>query len=757
MMKRLPMMLQLVFILFCVMIIPTSIMTWYSGSQILGYSEKAIAESSLDGLESNGELNENALNYIAQDTIRLSSSNIFDRIRYYKSYEQLNQNYSNVEIGISLLKELQRLIRSNEGIYSAYFYLNESDYIISSDKGITMLERYETMDWLDEALFNKDGISGVWFPRMLNNDEMVLSYVLPLNRLSTSTKGMLVVNLKESQVAQYINASDKQESQFYLIDTSKQTVISHENKSLLLSDAAQLPFLSDILQNGSKHGYQFYEKDGQRLLYTWQSSEIYDWLYVHSYSMDTLMSQTRSVQHGIIILTVVIILVGSILAVFLATWLSKPIRELTRHIKTRTNFGASAKNELDFLGNAFRKMQDEEEKLTQLIKDQEQDSCSLAIHQLLRGEALKGKKTELLQDILPEKVFQVSVAALDQYNKYVTNTSPEARSFHHYLFISRIEALCSSRLYVRSVNYGEGRFAIVMNYEPNQQQHLESCLQQIRDAAIEVFGHTVTLGVSHAVEQLTAVPEQLLEAMELIKHRMIEGSGRIIYWKQESQGNKKYIYPTNSERRILNYIDTGDLNSISEELDLIRKQIEAAAYISYDNILFIYNQLIGVTIKYLNEKSINTSAIFANRGNIYSIMASMETLDELDAYFKQFFAEISLFVDHSGQEVNYLEKIFAYLDEHYKEEIVFEDMAKEIGISYSYMRKIVYELTGKSLMECINQKRIQKAKQLLVKSTLNVAQIAAEVGYNNIQSFNRFFRKFEGITPSSYKASKINN
>ena len=81
-------------------------------------------------------------------------------------------------------------------------------------------------------------------------------------------------------------------------------------------------------------------------------------------------------------------------------------------------------------------------------------------------------------------------------------------------------------------------------------------------------------------------------------------------------------------------------------------------------------------------------------------------------------------------------------------------MAKEIGISYSYMRKIVYELTGKSLMDYINALRIEKAKRLLLESDLTMTQIASEVGYFNAQSFNRFFRKFEGMAPSSYKASK---
>lgn len=95
-----------------------------------------------------------------------------------------------------------------------------------------------------------------------------------------------------------------------------------------------------------------------------------------------------------------------------------------------------------------------------------------------------------------------------------------------------------------------------------------------------------------------------------------------------------------------------------------------------------------------------------------------------------------------------------YLNEHYREDIVFEDMAKEIGISYSYMRKIAFEMTGMSLIDYLNQLRIEHAKRMLLETTLSISQIALEVGYMNVQSFNRFFRKFEGMPPSSYKSAK---
>ncbi|MNY68692.1 HTH-type transcriptional regulator YesS [compost metagenome] len=59
-----------------------------------------------------------------------------------------------------------------------------------------------------------------------------------------------------------------------------------------------------------------------------------------------------------------------------------------------------------------------------------------------------------------------------------------------------------------------------------------------------------------------------------------------------------------------------------------------------------------------------------------------------------------------------------------------------------------------SLIDYLNQLRIENAKSLLIDSKLTIAQIATEVGYYNVQSFNRFFRKFEGMPPSSYKSAK---
>jgi AraC-like DNA-binding protein len=752
-MKRFPMMLQLALILFCVMAVPTGILTWYSGDQILRDSEYAIAESSLAGLNASRNLKENALNVMSQNTIRLADTHIFDRIRPYKTYTELNSNFTNVRDALAVHQDLLDLNKSVDGVYSSFFYLSDSDYVVSTDKGITRLDGYESFAWMQEALAGRGGITGVWYPRKLDSGIHVVSYVFPLNRLSTTTRGIIVVNLRESQIEQYVHSSEADEKAYFLIDVNG-TVISHNDKRLLLKNGSEVPYMREIMESVSSEGYVFHELEGERLLYTWSRSKQFGWLNVNIYSVDGLMTKSHTLQRKIIVLTAIIIFVGTGLTVFLATWLSKPARELVRTLRRRGNLDIKGRNELAFLDAAFRRMQEDEEVLHKLLNIREQDARSLAVHNLLRGEF-----HPQAAEIFPFAYFLVAVVSIDRYRRYVSTNNPETRSYHRYLMLSTCDVLFPEGVYARGVYQGDGCFVFVINYSQEETESgcrcIHSALSELRDQAAEVLGHTVTIGVSSSANSIDMVSERAAEAMEVTKHRMIAGSGGISYWKEKDRSDKKYIYPSNSERRILNFLDQGDLTSILKELDTIGGEIRSAEYISYDNILFIYNQLAGVTIKHLRENHVSTSRIFAGRGNIYASLASIDTLDELEEYLNKFYTDIVQYIARTSDEANkYSKPIMEYLHEHYREEIVFEEMAKEIGISYSYMRKIVYEMTGMSLIDHLNRLRIEKAKQLLVESKLTISQIALEVGYYNVKSFNRFFRKFEGMTPSGYKTAK---
>ena len=98
-----------------------------------------------------------------------------------------------------------------------------------------------------------------------------------------------------------------------------------------------------------------------------------------------------------------------------------------------------------------------------------------------------------------------------------------------------------------------------------------------------------------------------------------------------------------------------------------------------------------------------------------------------------------------------LSEVKAYLDEHYKETVVLEDLAKNFGFNKFYLTRIFREQYGMTIGNYVLLARIGRAKQLLRFSDMTMETISAEIGMHDASYFSRIFRKVEGISPGEYR------
>ncbi len=98
-----------------------------------------------------------------------------------------------------------------------------------------------------------------------------------------------------------------------------------------------------------------------------------------------------------------------------------------------------------------------------------------------------------------------------------------------------------------------------------------------------------------------------------------------------------------------------------------------------------------------------------------------------------------------------LVEIKNYLDEHYTEKIVLDDLAERYYINKYYLTKIFKETYDSTINGYIIAKRITRAKQLLRFTDMTVDEIGAAVGMGDANYFSRTFRKVEGISPREYR------
>lgn len=81
------------------------------------------------------------------------------------------------------------------------------------------------------------------------------------------------------------------------------------------------------------------------------------------------------------------------------------------------------------------------------------------------------------------------------------------------------------------------------------------------------------------------------------------------------------------------------------------------------------------------------------------------------------------------------------------------DMAHAAGYSASHFRTLCVALTGKPPSEILIRARIERAKDLLIRSDLTVGMIAEQLSYENIYYFSRQFKDITGMPPSTYRQS----
>jgi AraC family transcriptional activator of pobA len=79
------------------------------------------------------------------------------------------------------------------------------------------------------------------------------------------------------------------------------------------------------------------------------------------------------------------------------------------------------------------------------------------------------------------------------------------------------------------------------------------------------------------------------------------------------------------------------------------------------------------------------------------------------------------------------------------------DYADRIAVHINHLNTAVQKATGKSTTTHISERLFAEAKSLLSYTDYTVAEIASGLGYEYQSYFNRFFRKFAGITPTEYR------
>lgn len=126
-----------------------------------------------------------------------------------------------------------------------------------------------------------------------------------------------------------------------------------------------------------------------------------------------------------------------------------------------------------------------------------------------------------------------------------------------------------------------------------------------------------------------------------------------------------------------------------------------------------------------------------------------EVFEELGKYLK---ADLERLLERkTSHQLRPIRDAKLYLQEHYKEQVYLEAVAKQAGFNPAYFSTLFKKETGQTFSDYLIELRIAGAKSLLTEGDQPIADIAEEVGYTDLKYFSRIFKRTTGLTPSEYR------
>lgn len=203
-----------------------------------------------------------------------------------------------------------------------------------------------------------------------------------------------------------------------------------------------------------------------------------------------------------------------------------------------------------------------------------------------------------------------------------------------------------------------------------------------------------------------------------------------------------FYYPFETERLVIKNILNGNKKMVISILEDVFEENIIVRKIDLENLKKLKQQLINTAQRVIDQRKIEYD---------FSIMANANSIEDFKREFKNFIEDIFNEVNSYKDKNQIKEKIEEYLELHYTEDISLEITAEHIGFSSVYFSKLCKSLFEKNFKTLLDEKRVEKAKEILKKNpNIKIKELAILVGFNSDNSFIRIFKKYEGSSPGNY-------
>lgn len=637
----------------------------------------------------------------------------------------------------------------DDSIREVLLHIRGSDYLHSSLSVYKVkdfvTDFYHYADWSEEQFPND--LNSLTSPVLRPAEDVkmdglpvqrLVTYVVPIPINSQRPYGTVLFIMKEDMMLKGLNPQRT---------LPQGNAIVFDQKGRVLSAYKQEPYLSDPafykqLTDGA--GYTKLDVQDKQYAVAYQRSPKSGLTYVMMLPQASVVAPVNRVIFEWINSLLVIFMVGCLFVYFIMLFNYKPVQRLAALVEAIRGQSIRKANEFEAIGSVIHDMADSNRMLGRKLEENRSAIKEHLLVSLLKGEM------KTLQEV-NERGEEVGIVFPFSQTAVLILEYPASLIPYKDNLIAEVERqFGSDRIGYCKDSLEQKRTMFIMSVHSTTEEW-KIWLERLREHLNATFEAPITMGVGNLYAELAQVGRSYLEASTAIDYKLIRGNQRAIFFDELMAHDHEDVL---NPRRVLEDLDLvlqhGNPERIADAVQQIAVRMKQSGLT-----LFIARELCYDIIRkftaYMEKKQPGSS-----NGSFPDVMTLTDftTLDEIADLFTTACATLcdSLQERKPASSTALIEQIMQYILQHYSEsDFSVQKIADHFSLSLSYLSRYFKEQTGRTVMDYLNEIRIDQAKLLLRTNDRSVKEIVQQVGYYDVSSFIRKFKQSVGVTPGEYR------
>lgn len=684
----------------------------------------------------------------------------------------LSSRPNDTDVLYRVYNNLLSVVSGSSIIDSIYVYRLSDNTLISSREGVFLsilksddtMSRYVNFKLIEDMMSSQT--SNKWVSPFENNEflneinafqpnQPIISFIqsVPIIAQSSNKLGYVVININEKRLYDSINhISDINFGELLVLDTSGK-VFLHSKRSEILKSINLEGYTKDTLYESN--GFKISGMDDGYYSIAWTRSRLNNWVYVLITPVNILNRELYLAKQLAVALTAFIAMFALLGLRFITFRLYKPIQVLFRSTTDKFNIKDKNTDELAIIGSVIDTLSTKVDEMEDIIqRNQGVIRYQLAID-IISGNISEidviNERLKLIDEQMPYSNFCILIAEPDV--RGINLLTHEQREYTIYKIIEMMDSyFCTGCMHI-SVPLNPKRIMAILNFESYEyvQSKLLALMQQVKAQT----GLNCNIAFSGKTDDILHIHSFYEQGEYLLKYSFIYNYGNI-FIQDIMNGFKKNdkCFDFSILDSLPELLKSCKISVIKEKITQIFSLFKNGNY-SYDHVQSMLIQLFGVFCKVVKEQkmdeSIDINSIFLDFNAILSLDECHQWIFNLIDIYEKNVTERNTFID-----TVFIDRISAYICENVEGQLSLNSVAEEFKISPNYLSKIFKDGTGMKFSDFLLQKKLEKAKELLLSDKkITITQIANMLGYYNSTYFISLFKRNFGITPGMFRKENL--